>query len=234
MKHGITYPLLSDEGSRIIRKLGLLNEHIAEQHAHYGVPVRDHHYGVPYPGVFVLDEDGIVLEKRFDQSYRVRPQAVSFLESGIGGESALPPVRAHVETDEVRIVAWLGASTYRPYQKLLLNLDVQIAQGLHVFGRPIAQEYTPLTVTLDPLEALEVGSLAMPTPSSLRIEELGETFPIYAGNVHGTLPFILTKNLGGITVAVRVRYQACSDSECYFPREVTLRLPLTGLDNIRD
>ena len=32
-KHEITYPLLSDVGSVTIRSLGLINEHLAEQHA---------------------------------------------------------------------------------------------------------------------------------------------------------------------------------------------------------
>ena len=41
-KRGITYPLLSDEGSHTIGALGLLNEqHLVEQHAFYGIQTRD-------------------------------------------------------------------------------------------------------------------------------------------------------------------------------------------------
>lgn len=36
-RYGITYPLLSDEGSLVIRRLGLLNEQLEQQHAHCGV-----------------------------------------------------------------------------------------------------------------------------------------------------------------------------------------------------
>ena len=35
-EHGISFPLLSDEGSRVIRELGLYNEHLAEQARFYG------------------------------------------------------------------------------------------------------------------------------------------------------------------------------------------------------
>jgi len=49
----------------VIRELGLLNEDVYEHHAAYGVPKRDHHWGVPYPGVFLLDEQGCVMQKRF-------------------------------------------------------------------------------------------------------------------------------------------------------------------------
>ena len=40
-KYGIRYPLLSDEWSAVIRRLGMLNEQVAEHHAFYGVPMRD-------------------------------------------------------------------------------------------------------------------------------------------------------------------------------------------------
>ena len=60
-KQNITYTLLSDEGSKVIRDLGLLNEHVFEHHAAYGVPKRDHQWGVPYPGVSLLDAQGYVI-----------------------------------------------------------------------------------------------------------------------------------------------------------------------------
>ena len=83
-KQHITYTLLSDEGSTVIRALGLFNEHVFEHHAAYGVPQRDHHWGVPYPGVFLLDEQGYVRHKRFQQSYRERETGVALLEQGFG------------------------------------------------------------------------------------------------------------------------------------------------------
>lgn len=82
-KHGITYPLLSDEWSKVIRELGLLNEHVFEQHSANGVRRNEAHYGVPYPGTFVLDERGIVVDKRFFQSYRERETGVGVLENAL-------------------------------------------------------------------------------------------------------------------------------------------------------
>ena len=35
--HGITYPLLSDEGSHAMRGLGLINDRVQEDHAVYGI-----------------------------------------------------------------------------------------------------------------------------------------------------------------------------------------------------
>ena len=88
---GITFPLLSDEGSHAIRALGLLNQHVAEQHAFYGVAVRDEHHGVPYPGRFLLDTDGVIVAKQFEQSYRVRPSAALLREFALGASPPAPP-----------------------------------------------------------------------------------------------------------------------------------------------
>jgi len=35
--HGITFPLLSDEASAVIRRLGLHNEQVQADHATYGI-----------------------------------------------------------------------------------------------------------------------------------------------------------------------------------------------------
>ncbi|MBI2939033.1 MAG: redoxin domain-containing protein [Chloroflexi bacterium] len=233
-KHGITYDLLADVGSHAIRALGLLNEHIAEQHAHYGVPMRDHVRGVPYPGSFALDQNGIVVGKWFEQSYRVRPTAVWLLEDGFGGESTLPRAVAEATTAEVRVSAWLSGRSYRPYQKLELNLEVDVPTGLHVYGQPVPDGYTPLTVAVESLDGLEVGPLELPAPRPVHFAELGETLPVHKGTFRGQLSVILLKNLGPVNLSVRVSYQACSDRSCYPPGEVTVALPLEGLDNVRD
>jgi peroxiredoxin len=45
-KFGIRFPLLADEGSAVIRRLGLLNKSVAEHHYFYVVPMRDYVCGV--------------------------------------------------------------------------------------------------------------------------------------------------------------------------------------------
>lgn len=86
-EHGITFHMLSDEGSEVIRRLGMLNTQIAEQQAYYGFAVTERHRGLPHPGTFVLDEHGVVTDKHFDQSYRDRPSG-DFLLSQTGAGSA--------------------------------------------------------------------------------------------------------------------------------------------------
>jgi peroxiredoxin len=93
-KRDITYTLLSDVGSRVIRQLGLLNEHLDEQYAYYGLEVREHHRGVPYPGSFILDEAGVIVEKHFEQGHRIRPTGVTLWKRASVLPARCPPWRA--------------------------------------------------------------------------------------------------------------------------------------------
>lgn len=233
-RRGITFTLLSDVGSRVIEQLGLLNRHVEEQHAYYGVETKERHRGIPYPGLFVLDENGTVVDKEFEQSYRVRPTAPSVLEALFGGESHLPEVRAQAETQELQAAIWLDKLYYRPYQKLRLNVALQISPGFHLYAPSLLDGYTPLTIEVEPLEGMEVGRFAFPASRTHRIEGLDETFQVYEGALQRTMSVVLTKNLGDVTLKVRIGYQACSETLCYPPGEVVLSLPLRVQELVRD
>jgi hypothetical protein len=68
-KH-IHYPLLSDPGSSIIRRFGLLNR---------DYPEGDPAHGVPWPGTLVIDAQGLVRSKLFEKIYSERRTAASLL-----------------------------------------------------------------------------------------------------------------------------------------------------------
>ena len=82
-RNGIEYPLLADAGSKAIRRLGMLNEDLDAHHAAMGGTVRDDQRGVCYPGVFLLDEQGVVKDRRFQRNYRVRESGLSLLEQAL-------------------------------------------------------------------------------------------------------------------------------------------------------
>lgn len=64
LKYDIPYLILGDEQSEVIRALGLFNPD-------YDIGTK--YYGVPYPGVFLLDANGIIVAKFAEESYRDRP-----------------------------------------------------------------------------------------------------------------------------------------------------------------
>ncbi len=230
--HGIQYSLLADEGSQVIRRLGLFNEHVYEHHAAYGIPKREMFWGVPYPGAFLLDGDGRVLQKRFQQSYRERETGAVLLEQGFGGKSSLPKAQTYAPGEEVMIRATLDSDTYRWFQRLGLTVELTLASGLHVYGHPIPEGYIPLSVEVAPIEGLEVGLPAFPTPQPYRMEGLEEQFFVYERRVAVSVPLTFTKEGDDLTLHLTVCYQACSEVDCLPPQTARLQLPVKAADLI--
>jgi len=65
-KHAITYPLLSDVAATSIGALGVLD-------AEY--KPGDSAYGVAYPGVFIVNRDGVIVGKVFVKGFEHRVDA---------------------------------------------------------------------------------------------------------------------------------------------------------------
>ena len=69
-KHGITIPLLSDIDAMSFKTLGILNADYQPGEAQYGIP---------YPGMIVIDRQGQVVGKLFLEAYSSRVDAESAL-----------------------------------------------------------------------------------------------------------------------------------------------------------
>lgn len=228
-EHGITYPLLSDEGSQVIEQLGLLNEYIEVMQAHEERPIEPKHDGLPYPGTFVIDEDGVVIDKQFEANHRVRPSGLSLLED-LGGSDLIE--RAIVDeagSDGVRVAAWLGSAHYREMQIQRLHLTLDIPEDLHVYGEPIPDGYVPLTFELGPGGSVTpTGKPELPEPQPFRLEGLEERFVVHRGRLEISLPFRVEAQVAYVEVTLTAQFQACSDTVCHPPKQLTLRLPQTA------
>ena len=221
--HGITYPLLSDEGSRVIRALGLLNERVQEDHAVYGVKPNPRHVDLPYPGVFVLAAAGSVSQKRFYESYRQRETGSGLIAQALGifTEPAAPVAGA---ATAVQARAWLDSPTYAWFQRLTLTVELTITPGFHVYSAPVPSGLVPLSVEVAPIEGLEVGPASWPAPRRVPPSELDGQLWVHEGTVRGTLPLTFTGAPGGgdHVVAATVRYQVCDESSCLVPSSLGL------------
>jgi peroxiredoxin len=65
-KYRITFPMLSDVDATTIRNLGVLDTDYAP-----GDPA----FGIPYPGVFIVDRGGVIVAKVFLKGYERRVDA---------------------------------------------------------------------------------------------------------------------------------------------------------------
>ena len=62
---GIDFTLLHDDNIRHVNALGILNTDYEAGHRAYGIP---------HPGIFLLDADGLIRAKFAEEDYRDRPE----------------------------------------------------------------------------------------------------------------------------------------------------------------
>lgn len=227
-ERGITFSLLSDESSQTIRSLGMLQEDLETAHAAFGRGVHEEQRGASYPGVFVVDSDGIIKEKRIQENYRVRESSAGLVEEALGIAAPEHGSEREVESEAVQVRAFLDSSTYGWYRRLRLTVELEVAPGFHVYGSPSPEGYTSLAVEVSPIPGLLVGEASWPAPHSFQVEGIEDEFWVHDGTVQGTIPLTFTADHGAgeQVVSVTVFYQACSTKSCLLPGKVTMELPV--------
>jgi len=70
-KHSLTYPLLSDQSAATVKAYAVLNK---------DYKMGDDNYGIPYPGVVIINPAGKVGHKYFFKGYRKRVMFVELYE----------------------------------------------------------------------------------------------------------------------------------------------------------
>lgn len=224
---GITYPLLSDEGSSVIESVGVLDRHLAQHHAVFNVPTSDEQRGVAYPMTFVLDAEGRIERKIVEENYRLRYGAAWLVASLTGEVPPLESVVARTQNPLVGAFARLDAPRWYPYQRLGLHLRLGIADGWHVYGPAVPAGYTPLRVHVASTPpGVRVERIAWPATKPFTVQGLGEGFEVYGGTVEIALPltFALNRDAGVVRLDVRVEHQACSETECLPPAVLSISL----------
>ena len=225
---GILFPLLADQGSLVITELGLLDRDLAQHHAAFGVPTADHQLGVAYPAVFVLDESGQVVGKRIRENYRAREGARKLLAEALNLVLPVAGLQLSAAASHVTITAVADSTEYVRWQETRLHINLDVEAGWHIYGRPIPDGYTPLTVDVEAVPEVKVGAAEYPQTHPFRVEGLEEQFHVHEGTVEVRVPiaFNVPPGHGGIDLKIAVRYQACSDAECEPPAGQTLDLRL--------
>ncbi|MFT4799655.1 MAG: peroxiredoxin, partial [Candidatus Azotimanducaceae bacterium] len=71
-RNNIGFPLVKDQDSTLIKALGILNT---------GPQPGDSAYGIPYPGTFLVDNQGIIRAKFAEQNFRDRPSYSLLLDA---------------------------------------------------------------------------------------------------------------------------------------------------------
>jgi hypothetical protein len=229
----ITYSLLSDPDSKIIRAFDILNETTKPGTISYGIP---------NPGVYLVDVQGKVVSKYFEDDYKERVSTADILAGRFGVR--VDKAQKSAETRHLEITTSASNDLARPGLRIRLSVDLVLKPGMHVYA-PGVKGYIPIDWQLDSGgPAGKRHSFNYPASETLHLAAIDETVPVYRNHVRiereitfgqeGELKPLVTP-AGELIVKGNFRYQACDDRTCYIPHTVPLewRFKYEGLDRQR-
>lgn len=228
----ITFPLLSDRQSEIIRRYGIFNETVEKSSPSYGIP---------YPGVYVLDAQGRIVAKYFEDDFKNRDTAALILMRSFG--LSAPGPHESVAAKHIQLSTSASDHNVATGQKVLLEVDVDLPANMHVYA-PGVTGYIPIDWKMDSSTGVTIGPAEYPASQSMRLEAIHETVPVFQGQVRllrtvtvggpGEIKAILDAG-GALTLSGTFRYQACDETTCYNPEivPVSWKLRVMPLDRVR-
>ena len=218
-RRGITYPMLSDTGSSIIKRYGILNTTVDSGSTDYGIP---------FPGTFILDTHGVVIAKFFEDAYQERT-TVSNMMLKLGQAGAGVTAR-RASTAHLDLTTYASDPVVAPGSLFSLVFDVAPHKGVHVYA-PGPHGYKVIAVRLDPNPLVVARPVQYPAAQTYLFAPLNEHVQVYEK------PFRLTEDISvdgsreararlasidSVTITGTLDYQACNDTLCFNPTSVPL------------
>ena len=233
----ISFPLLSDAGSATIRRYGILNplpelalagvddpalKAELQRYVSGGTP-SGRMTGMAFPGTFIVDRDGRVTSRFFEEYYVERSTVASvMLRLGAGGASvhALKLSTAHLDA-----TAFPSDAEVAVGNRFTIAVDITPKPGMHVYA-PGAAGYRVVTLGVSEQPAIRVLPIQYPPSEMYVFVPLNERVAVYQK------PFRLLREVvvegtpqaqaalrgqTALTIAGALEYQACDDKICYNP-----------------
>jgi peroxiredoxin len=226
--HDIGYTLLSDEGSEVIRSLGILN--------HFVTPDQVPYYGIPFPGTYIIDEQGVVAAKFFRRNLAQRDNAETMIDSALGdimlGEEE-PSADAGDESIRITAAYHGGGGVMKTAVIRHLVVRFELAEGLHIYGEPVPEGMVATSIRGEGPPGIHVEEAVAPATRPLHLPDLDIDLQVWDGRVDFSIPIWADDRIQGLVadtgrkevkLAVHVRYQACDDRACRIPQNVVLEL----------
>lgn len=228
-RKGITFPLISDPASEIIRRFGIMNE--------IDYPAGNMAHGVPFPGTFVTDAKGRIRTKQFEKTYQERRTAASLLLS-MGDETA--GAGKEIVTGPFVLRTSVSNAEAAPGRRVTLVLDFRMAPKMHAYAPGVAG-YRALNFRLSENSLVTPHEVRYPESRPYTFAPLKETVPVFAGDFRVLQDVTVIGPARGaapveqVELAGTLDYQVCSDTVCYPPASlpVAWTLKLIPLDRER-
>ena len=223
-KHGIRYPLLSDVGSVVIKRYGILNTLIS--------PDEPGHrwHGIPFPGAYVTDESGVVVRKFFNQHHAIRESGETLRDQLLGriSENAAS-AGVTLSEDDIDVTVFLREPNLKLEIASTIYCRIKLPPRLHIYAEPVPDGFVATRVEIAPTRGLAYRLSDHTRPARVYdMPSLGMRFNVFTGVVDIGIPVTLTSELvklgharevDSVPIDVKINYQACDDTTCLQPRE---------------
>ncbi|NNC64966.1 MAG: redoxin domain-containing protein [Gammaproteobacteria bacterium] len=220
---GFRYTMLSDPESEIIESFGLRNPN--PEPGSRGD-------GMAFPGSYIVDVDGVVQEKFFEQDHRIRTthETVLLKTVGVGGGR-----RTEVQLPQFDFVAYASQDEISRGNEISLIVDVALPDRMHLYAP--GSDYTAVDLQVADHPMLRVGPLELPEAEMLYLEPIDETVPVYHDSARIQRTFTLAPGYEDSTLELDATlvFQTCDDEICFPPGEFdfTFDFDVRALDRQR-
>jgi hypothetical protein len=226
-RRGITFPLLSDPGSATIKGYGIFNTTVPE--------TNQQSYGIPFPGTLMLNTQGVVTARFFEQAYQER-STVGSIMARLGNKVNVQATT--VSSPQLEMTSFATDSTVAPGTQFSLVLDVRPARGVHVYA-PGVTGYKPIALSIEARPGLVVRGAQYPRSEDYHFKPLNEHVQVYQRPFRIAQDVLIDpspqsqaalKGVSSVTLKGVLNYQACDDKLCFTPQSV----PLTWTVRLRE
>lgn len=223
-RRGVTFPMLSDRGSATIKAFGLLNT---------TVDTASTNYGIPFPGTFIVDRQGVVTARFFEEAYQERNTVASILlKLGAAGDGV---DAQRITTDHAEITTYLTDQGAAPGTLFSIVVDVEPRKGMHLYA-PGNHNYKVIALRLDAHPLVVTRPLRYPASEMYVFKPLNERVEVFRR------PFRLVQDVGlsaspdarkalasmtALSISGTLEYQACDDRTCFLSKSVPVAYSLS-------
>jgi AhpC/TSA family/Thiol:disulfide interchange protein DsbD, N-terminal len=230
-RYKITYPMLGDPDSTIIREYAVLNEE-----------ARGMQKGFARPGYYFIGPNGVIKEKFFEAKYRERMTGNSLITKlfpELGQE-----VTDTIEAPHLQVALEQSDKVGFPGTHITLAAALKLPADVHVYA-PGAQGYKPIKLMIDSRPELELKPAVYPQSQTLYLPAIKERVPVFEGAFRIDQDVKISSSAGfwgslgkdgvPLTITGKLEYQACDKTICYLPVSVPVEweVKVFPLDRVR-
>lgn len=215
-RHNITFPLLADPQSAIIRKYGVLNPE-----------AKGMSQGMAFPGFFYIDPGGNIKEKFFEAAYTDRYTANSVVARLF--PELVEQATRKIEAPHIDLTLQQSDQAGVPGSRITLIAELSLGPDLHVYAPGVTGGYKPVELKLEPAADVKAHPAVFPRPKVLFLQAINETVPVFEGRFRIAQDITLSADKSFVTslgqgkdlaINGELKYQTCNDTTCFPPASV--------------